>query len=57
MRLQYKLALITGGSEGIGLAIAEALVREGTDVVFLASQEAAWATGGVFAIDGGFTAG
>jgi len=26
-------------------------------VVFLASQEAAWATGGVFAIDGGFTAG
>ena len=26
-------------------------------VVFLASQEAAWATGGVLAIDGGFTAG
>jgi len=32
MRLQYKLALITGGSEGIGLAIAEALVREGTEL-------------------------
>src|SRR5215207_1486536 len=29
MRLQGKLALITGGSEGIGLAIAEALAQEG----------------------------
>ena len=29
MRLQGKLALITGGSEGIGLAIGEAFAREG----------------------------
>jgi NAD(P)-dependent dehydrogenase (short-subunit alcohol dehydrogenase family) len=29
MRLQGKRALITGGSEGIGLAIGEAFAREG----------------------------
>ena len=29
----------------------------GDITVFLASQEAAWVTGGVFAVDGGFTAG
>src|ERR1700722_15819249 len=32
MRLKGKLALITGGSEGIGLAIGEAFVREGADL-------------------------
>ena len=29
MRLQGKFALMTGGSEGIGLAIAQALARQG----------------------------
>jgi len=32
MRLQGKLALVTGGSDGIGLAIAEALSREGAEL-------------------------
>ena len=32
MRLKGKLALVTGGSEGIGLSIAEALAREGAEL-------------------------
>src|SRR5262245_3115306 len=32
MRLQGKLALVTGGSDGIGLAIGEALLREGAEL-------------------------
>jgi NAD(P)-dependent dehydrogenase (short-subunit alcohol dehydrogenase family) len=32
LRLQAKLALVTGGSDGIGLAIAEALLREGAEL-------------------------
>lgn len=33
-------AVVTGGSEGIGLAIAERLVRDGTDVLIVARDEA-----------------
>jgi len=36
---RYQLAMITGGSSGIGLAIARQLVSEGTDVCILARDE------------------
>jgi NAD(P)-dependent dehydrogenase (short-subunit alcohol dehydrogenase family) len=35
MRLQGKRTLVTGGSDGIGLAIAEAFLREGADVLIV----------------------
>jgi NAD(P)-dependent dehydrogenase (short-subunit alcohol dehydrogenase family) len=38
-RLQRKVALITGGNRGIGLAIARALLAEGCDVMISARQE------------------
>lgn len=40
MRLEGKRALITGGSDGIGLAIAEAFVREGAHVCIIGRDEA-----------------
>ncbi|HXY11834.1 MAG TPA: SDR family NAD(P)-dependent oxidoreductase [Terriglobales bacterium] len=39
--LQRKVALITGGNQGIGLAIARALVAEGCDVMISARNESA----------------
>ncbi len=39
MEKRYQLAMITGGSSGIGLAIARQLVREGTSVCLLARNE------------------
>ena len=33
MELQGKAAVITGGSDGIGLAVAQALAREGVHVI------------------------
>ena len=38
MRLQNQVAIITGGSRGIGYATAEAFVREGATVILTASS-------------------
>ena len=40
MRLQNKVAIITGGSRGIGLATADAFLREGATVILTASSQA-----------------
>ncbi len=37
--LEGKLAVITGGSSGIGVAVAEGLCREGLDVALCARNE------------------
>ena len=40
MKKQYQLALVTGGSSGIGLALAKALAKEGVNIGLLARDEA-----------------
>ena len=39
MRLKNKVAIITGGSRGIGFAIADAFLREGATVILTASSQ------------------
>ncbi len=39
MRLENKVAIVTGGSRGIGFATVEAFLREGATVVLCASRE------------------
>lgn len=62
-RLNDKVAVVTGGANGLGSAIAARLVQEGAGVailawgvVYLASDEARWVTGSELVIDGGYTA-
>jgi NAD(P)-dependent dehydrogenase (short-subunit alcohol dehydrogenase family) len=35
MRLKNKVAVVTGAANGIGLAISEAFVKEGSNLIFL----------------------
>jgi NAD(P)-dependent dehydrogenase (short-subunit alcohol dehydrogenase family) len=55
-RLAEKVALVTGGATGIGLAVVERIINEGgiaAAVAFLASDDAAYVSGTSMFVDGG----
>jgi 2-hydroxycyclohexanecarboxyl-CoA dehydrogenase len=54
-RLDDKIAIVTGGGQGIGQAIARKLAAEGATVAFLASDEASFVTGQTVSVSGGLT--
>ena len=42
LRLDGKVAFVTGASKGIGRCVAESLAREGSDVVITARNTGRW---------------
>ena len=46
LELKDKVAVVTGGSVGIGLAVAQGLANEGVQLVLCARDEARLQTGG-----------
>jgi len=58
--LDGRIALITGGSQGLGFAMAQALAEAGANVVVTSRQsekaQASFMTGAALVFDGGWTA-
>ncbi|KLU63178.1 3-beta-hydroxysteroid dehydrogenase [Peptococcaceae bacterium CEB3] len=55
MRLQDKVAIITGGAKGIGRETALLFFREGAKVVVADYDEATFINGAILSVDGGLT--
>ncbi len=56
MRFEHQVAIVTGGSRGIGFAIADALIREGARVVAAGIPRSRLDPGQAIEVDGGFSA-
>lgn len=51
-----RVAVVTGGSTGIGEAIARAFLERGTHVAIAARDDASFVTGANYRVDGGSVA-
>jgi len=52
---EEKVAIVTGGGQGIGKAVVKRLLKDGLRVAYLISSEAGFITGANFVVDGGMT--